>query len=173
MDIEIIDIVLLIAGILLVIVSGIFDSQKDYAKSNIQKWTDPELWAEAPWYMFSGSSKNSGWRFKWKDGLHTSGEAFPGSSTVFVFVTDWFHMAKKLQILFMTLGLIAMAYFHPLTIFGYETINHIGFQLGTKHYEKTSKFVWWFQRLGYRLFLINMNKHNKNLLYRYKSGEFS
>lgn len=34
------------------------------------------------------------WRLKWKNGDPKQGERFPGSSTVFVFITDFWHLAK-------------------------------------------------------------------------------
>lgn len=35
------------------------------------------------------------WKNKWKNGDVTQGERFPGSSTVFVGVTDWYHLANE------------------------------------------------------------------------------
>ena len=37
------------------------------------------------------------WKNKWKDYDHTKGEAFIGSSTVFVFITDAWHFFKFLK----------------------------------------------------------------------------
>ena len=34
------------------------------------------------------------WRNKWKNGDPAQGERFPGSSTIFVFLTDAWHLAK-------------------------------------------------------------------------------
>lgn len=42
-----------------------------------------------PWY-----NPKESWRLKWKNGDPAQGERFPGSSTVFVFVTDFWHFAK-------------------------------------------------------------------------------
>lgn len=167
------ELIFLILGIALVILSGMFDAQKDYAKSNIRRWSDPQLWDKAPYYLYAGSGKNSGWRFKWKDGDHDKGEAFPGSTTMFVFVTDWFHMAKKFQLYFMMGGMCLMALYNPFTIFAYEILNHMGFQLATTHYNRTKKFLWFFQNAGYKIFLRYMNKHNKKLLDEYVEGVYS
>ncbi|MOA36190.1 hypothetical protein D3C78_1576990 [compost metagenome] len=38
------------------------------------------------------------WRNKWKDGDKTKGERFIGSSTVFVFLTDGWHLSKFLHL---------------------------------------------------------------------------
>ena len=37
-----------------------------------------------------------GWRNKWKNGIKIQGEKFPFSSTLFVFLTDRWHMAQSL-----------------------------------------------------------------------------
>lgn len=34
------------------------------------------------------------WKNKWKNGDPAQGEAFPGSSTIFVFVTDFWHLSQ-------------------------------------------------------------------------------
>ena len=60
-----------------------------------QKWWNPEL----------------SWPNKWKDGNRLHGEAFPLSSTAFVFTTDAWHCFKFITILF-----IYAAIFAPFTL---------------------------------------------------------
>jgi len=38
------------------------------------------------------------WRNKWKNGDHTQGERFPGSSTVFVWATDAWHLFQTIHL---------------------------------------------------------------------------
>lgn len=38
------------------------------------------------------------WRNKWKNGNNSEGEAFAGSSTIFVCLTDFWHLMKTIQI---------------------------------------------------------------------------
>ncbi len=47
------------------------------------------------------------WRNKWKGGDPASGEAYPGSSTVFVAFTDAWHTFKSLTIFFVIAAVIA------------------------------------------------------------------
>ena len=44
------------------------------------------------------------WMNKWKDGKREKGEAFLGSSTVFVWTTDLWHFAQSLMISFFVIG---------------------------------------------------------------------
>lgn len=44
-------------------------------------------------------NKQNTWRMKWKDGDPAKGERFPGSSTVFVFASDFWHL---MQAIFLT-----------------------------------------------------------------------
>lgn len=42
----------------------------------------------------ASKNKANSWRNKWKHGDPNLGEKFPGSSTVFVFVTDFWHLMQ-------------------------------------------------------------------------------
>jgi hypothetical protein len=42
-------------------------------------------------------NKETSWKNKWKDGHPGKGERFPGSSTVFVFLTDAWHLFNAIQ----------------------------------------------------------------------------
>lgn len=46
------------------------------------------------------------WKNKWKNGDHTQGERFPGSSTIFVALTDAWHFSKTIMITFICLAII-------------------------------------------------------------------
>jgi hypothetical protein len=55
-----------------------------------QQWLDPSL----------------SWKNKWKNGDPNQGEKFFGSSTVFVFLTDFWHFAKFLMLLFISFAIV-------------------------------------------------------------------
>jgi hypothetical protein len=57
------------------------------------------------WYM------NRSWAMKWKNGDKEQGEKFLGSSTVFVFTTDAWHLA---QFFFLNLMIAAMVCYEPI-----------------------------------------------------------
>ena len=46
------------------------------------------------------------WKNKWKNGNSNEGENFIGSSTIFVFMTDAWHLAKSLMLLFICLAIV-------------------------------------------------------------------
>ena len=62
-------------------------------------------WNAAVW------DKGKSWRRKWKNGDPELGERFPGSSTVFVFVTDGWHFS---QFVFLNSLFGAFACFAPI-----------------------------------------------------------
>ena len=144
-----------------------FDAQKDYAKSSISKFINVNLYNLYPFYFYSGSGKDSGWVFKWKNGKHSEGESFKGSSTYNVWKTDWFHFAKKLQIYFFILGFLLLAFVSPYFILIYEIFNHIGFQIAVSSNKYSNLFMYQFHKLGLKVFLKNQNKYNKKLLDEY------
>lgn len=64
------------------------------------------------------------WRNKWKEGDHKKGEAYPGSSTVFVLFTDAWHLAQclmftcfELAVLFLLYKLYKFKWYWLLAIF--------------------------------------------------------
>ena len=62
-----------------------------FANWENQQWTDPRI----------------SWKNKWAKGYEDNGEKerFPGSSTIFVFMTDLWHFAKQGMLLFISLAL--------------------------------------------------------------------
>lgn len=79
-------------SIILLMIAGICNSIMDVLKTRFNKsifqgknpasWIDPAM----------------SWPNKWKNGKKDQGERFPGSSTVFVFVTDLWHLAKMIML---------------------------------------------------------------------------
>ena len=55
-----------------------------------QQWLDPSI----------------SWKNKWKNGDPNQGEKFIGSSTIFVFITDFWHFTKFLMLLFISAAII-------------------------------------------------------------------
>ena len=89
-----------IISIVLMIFAGICNSVMDvlktryntslFAKWKHQNWLKPSL----------------SWRNKWKDGDSKKGEKFPGSSTVFVWITDFWHLAKMLMLVSIAFSIV-------------------------------------------------------------------
>lgn len=50
-----------------------------------------ELMALKPWTLPEDCNPANTWRNKWRDGIPSHGEKFPGSSTIFVFLMDKYH----------------------------------------------------------------------------------
>jgi hypothetical protein len=62
--------------------------------------------------IFPGSwDKDDNWRNKWKAGDPTKGEAFPGSSTLFVAFTDAWHFSNAIQY---TCFILAIVLYFPV-----------------------------------------------------------
>lgn len=75
------------------------------------------------------------WKNKWKGGDPKQGERFLGSSTVFVFVTDFFHLAQFIELnsvmLALSLTLSVTVGYHFLLVFvGIRVIYALVFNLG-------------------------------------------
>lgn len=80
------------------------------------------------------------WRLKWKNGDPAQGERFPGSSTVFVFITDFWHFAKwvMLKAIFAAMALalygvwwqrvVAFVVLHAAFSMGFELFFRFVFQ---------------------------------------------
>ena len=166
-----IEIFKLVLGFVALIISGMFDAQKDYAKSSIARFVNRDLYQRYPFYFYSGNGENSGWVFKWKNGKHSEGEAFRGSNTYNVYKTDWFHFAKKLQILFLVIAGVLITSVNPFFILAYEFINHFGFTLAVSNNKYSNLFMKQFHKLGLYIFLRTQNKYNKELLNRYISNK--
>jgi hypothetical protein len=94
-------------SLILLLFAGIMNSVMDVLKTRYQKsifrecknqlWIDPAM----------------SWPNKWKNGDKNKGERFPGSSTVFVWLTDFWHLTKFLMLLFIS---FAIVFYHPIII---------------------------------------------------------
>jgi hypothetical protein len=161
----------IVISITFLIISGMFDAQKDYAKSSISRFVDNALYKKYPFYFYSGNGTSanqmSGWVFKWKNGKHKDGVAFRGSNTYNVWKTDWFHCAKRMQILFLILGIMVLSSIHPCFVLLYELINHFGFVLATSENKIAKAFMNRFHKFGLNVFLKTQGKHNAALLQTY------
>jgi len=87
-------------SLLLIFLAGIFNACMDIIKI---RW----IWSifynvkNEQWFNPSLS-----WRNKWKDGHPDKGEKFLGSSTIFVFVTDFWHFCKFLMLLCISFSIV-------------------------------------------------------------------
>lgn len=87
-------------SIILMIFAGICNSIMDVLKTRFYKsvflgkkpgnWIDPAL----------------SWPNKWKNGDKSQGEKFFGSTTIFVWVTDLWHLAKMLMLVSISLAIV-------------------------------------------------------------------
>lgn len=69
------------------------------------------------------------WRNKWKNGNKQEGEAFWGSSTFLVFLTDWFHLSEFIKLNFLIiLGVILSPHLWYIWI-GIRLSMWLGFKL--------------------------------------------
>lgn len=98
------------------------------------------------WYsfkkVFPGASQSywwpsQSWDNKYKDGKKENGERFPGSSTVFVAVSDGWHLTRFFDHIFMAGALTCKVllfekkkwYLYPVEALSYLLINRAGFCL--------------------------------------------
>ena len=126
----------ILLGMIFVMVSGLFESIMDklqfhYDKTPFKYFNNQIFW-----------DPKISWRNKWKDGDSEKGEKFPGSSTIFVGITDSWHLFKLLHNLSLFLGLflisigitsiICMAFYFIIAriVFG------LSFSLGFKYISK-------------------------------------
>lgn len=65
-------------------------SKSIFTKCNNSQWINPSL----------------SWKNKWKNGDPNQGEKFLGSSTIFVFVTDLWHLCKFLMMLLIVFAIV-------------------------------------------------------------------
>lgn len=72
--------------LLLVIIASVAMACMDKVQHH---WSVSVFRDMGPWW-----NPKESWRYKWKNGDPAQGERFPGSSTVFVFLTDFWHLAK-------------------------------------------------------------------------------
>lgn len=119
-----------------IIIAGILNSIMDviqfkWSSSIFRKITNPSLIK----YMNPSIS----WKNKWKDDLKT--EKFIGSSTVFVFITDFWHLLKMLMIVMIALSIV---YYNPIyctlvDILIYYLLFTIPFQITYYYFNKQNK----------------------------------
>lgn len=88
--------------IFLVILAGILNASMDVVSF---KWDKSIFKKKLNKYAQFLDPKIS-WKNKYKNGVAALGERFPGSTTIFVFLTDWWHMAKTLMVICFTLGIV-------------------------------------------------------------------
>lgn len=104
------DIILSILSFLLIIFSGISESIMDKLNFHFEKsiFSNKDKYKQIFWNPIES------WKNKWKDDLKT--ERFIGSSTLFVFTTDAWHLFKFFRntSLFIGLGLIAFVTYNPI-----------------------------------------------------------
>lgn len=119
-----------------IIIAGILNSIMDviqfkWSSSIFNRITNPSLIK----YMNPSVS----WKNKWKDDLKT--EKFIGSSTVFVFITDFWHLLKMLMIVMIAFSIV---YYNPIyctlvDILIYYLLFTIPFQITYYYFNKQNK----------------------------------
>ena len=77
-----------------------------FKNTSIEQWANPKL----------------SWKNKWKNGDRKNGERFIGSSTIFVWTTDLWHLAKSFMITFFCLGIV---FYQPFIDIGISWLNLI------------------------------------------------
>jgi len=92
-------------SLILMLLAGMFNACMDvidfhYTVSIFQNWK-PKQWIDPA----------LSWKNKWKNGDPAQGERFLGSSTIFVFVTDFWHFCEFLMMLAIC---FAIVFYHPL-----------------------------------------------------------
>ena len=103
-----IETILAIVGYVLIVAAAVSEAIMDKIQFHYDRsiFSDPKL-KQTFW------NPNESWKNKWKDDWKT--ERFPGSSTIFVFTTDAWHLFKFFRNTSLFIGL-------PLLMFGF---NHI------------------------------------------------
>jgi hypothetical protein len=114
---------MLYIGLFLIILSGVAEAIMDtlqfhYDNSIFKKFKNQRFW-------YPGFS----WMNKWKDGDPKNGERFLGSSTIFVALTDAWHLFKFIhtQTLFLGLFFLAISNLTLLEAIIYFLIARISF----------------------------------------------
>jgi len=107
--------------IILIILMAILDSTMDmnfnqYSSSIFSntKVFNPQFW-----------NPSVSWANKWKNGIHGDGEKFLGSSTVFVFLTDSWHLFKMLFLSLTFIALLTAPISGVFKIFDYILLNYL------------------------------------------------
>lgn len=97
---------LIFIGICL-ICGGLFKGLSDLLIHHYDRSIFPKI-GEKAWFW----NPRLSWRNKWKDGKKENGEKFPGSSTIFVALTDAWHLSEFFRFAFLRLAMILVASFH-------------------------------------------------------------
>lgn len=104
------DIILITISIICLIISGLSEAIMDKLQFHFDKsiYSNKEKYNQLFWNPIES------WKNKWKDDLKT--EKFLGSSTLFVFTTDAWHLFKFFRntSLFIGLGLLPFITFNPI-----------------------------------------------------------
>jgi len=100
-------------SLILLILGGIFSACVDVLRfrwntSIFRNWPN-QLWV----------NPNFSWRNKWKDGDPEKGEKFLGSSTIFVWLTDFWHLCKFIMIL---LFVGSIVFYNPMIVWWLDII---------------------------------------------------
>lgn len=119
-------------SLILVILAGFFNSIMDELKFH---YID-SVFVKCKGWLFYFSFPGS-WTNKWKNGDHGQGEAFLGSSTVFVWLTDLWHFAQMLMKACLIAGIIL---YQPIFNWWADFIIYsVSFSLT---FELFFKFIW-------------------------------
>jgi len=89
-------------SIIFIILAGILNASMDVIT---YKWDKSIFKKKLNKYSQFFNPKIS-WTNKYKNGVAALGEKFPFSKTIFVFLTDWWHLAKTLMIICFTLAIV-------------------------------------------------------------------
>jgi len=104
------DIILTVISIICIFLSGMSEAIMDKLQFHFEKsiYSNPTKYNQLFWNPIES------WKNKWKDDLKT--EKFLGSSTLFVFTTDAWHLFKffRTTSLFIGLGLLPFITFNPI-----------------------------------------------------------
>ena len=96
-------------SIILLILGGIFNSVMDVIYF---KWDKSIFKNIKNVNLYNWCNPTYSWKNKWKDRDPSKGEKFPGSSTIFVFITDLWHFAKFLMLWCISLAIV---FYTPIT----------------------------------------------------------
>ena len=89
-------------SLIFMILAGILNATMDVV---IYRWDKSFFKKKLSKYSQFFNPKES-WRNKYKSGVPALGEKFPFSTSALVFLTDWWHLAKCLMILCISLAII-------------------------------------------------------------------
>lgn len=111
-------------GLILISLAGIAEAVMDtlqfhYSRSIFDAGRWRRFWC-IKWKYRSWWNPEESWKFKYKNNDSTQGAKFPGSTTIFVGLTDGWHCFKLIRNLFLFGGILCLALPNTLSVF--ETI---------------------------------------------------